>query len=302
MKKIAIVVVLTLMAGLIAVFVKDMDSSKVNALLKEYKIIASKSDLYYSYDQITKKHPWGLVVKNEGLYFITDLDGNLLNEQGFKRIGSFDGYGMAEVESSEGLLGLINSQGEIILEALYDDINKFGEDQLAIVETRIPYGDQHGTQQVRYKSREGLIDRSGRFVIEPEFFNITYLEDINLYNVDYFHYQESLGSKESLFSASSGWLENATYDDIGKFKDGLAIVTKNKQSGLINQDGSIVIPPIYRNVFEVSEGLIRVDTERETAFFDVTGNIVIPFSDHRGGIFNHGVSIVYPPKSNRKVA
>lgn len=302
MKKLISIIALIITATLSTFLVKSTDTDDIKEFLKKHKIIASKSDLYYSYDQISKKYPWGLVVKKQDEYFVTDLDGNKLNERGFKRIGSFDEYGVAKVETAENFVGLMNNQGDLVAETLYDKIGHFAEDHLAIVEKRIPYNSQGNSGQIRYKSREGLVRRSGEFVVRPEYANITYLEDVGLYHIDYYFYQENLGSKESLFSARYGWLDNATYDSIGKFKDGLAIVKTKNHSGLINQDGSIVIPPIYRTVFEESEGLIRVDTERETAFFDVKGNIVLPFSKHRGGLFNYGVSIVHSPNRPRKVA
>lgn len=304
MKKILVFTLLFLTLGAITHFARDINPQSVNDLLKRYKIIASKPDVYYSYDQISRTYPWGLVAKADDVYFLTDVDGNKLNERGFRRIHSFDEYGLAKVENSDRMVGLINTRGELIADTLYNDIEEFGADQLAIVERQVPYtrtpsGSE--SQQIYYKHREGLIDTTGKLVIEPEYFNLTYLDEQELYLIDYYYYGEKLGSRRSLYSATKGWLENATYDSISPFKGGLAIVTKDGRDGLINANADIVIPPIYDTIFEASEGLMRVDNaEGQSAFFNRDGVSVIPFRDYRIPThFKHGVSVVLSPESNQ---
>lgn len=304
MKKILVYTLAFLTLGALSFIASNVDSRAVNDLLKRYKIIASKPDVYYSYDQISRTYPWGLVAKTGDDYYLTDLDGNKLNERGFRRIHSFDEYGLAKVENNDRLVGLISSRGELIADTLYNDIEPFGEDQLAIIERQVPYTSNSSAsenQQVHYKHREGLIDITGNLVIEPEYFNLTYLEQPELYLIDYYYYTENLGSRRSLYSATKGWLENATFDSIGPFKDGVSIVTKNGRDGLINTNADIVIPPIYDTIFEASEGLMRVDNaDGQSAFFNREGVSVIPFRDYRNPThFKHGVSVVLSPKSNR---
>ncbi|WP_028672541.1 WG repeat-containing protein [Saccharospirillum impatiens] len=302
MKKTGLILFLVATVFLTARFATTVDRETVTQFLKDYKIIASKPDIYYSYDRISKTYPWGLIAKKDDVYFMTDPDGNKINERGFQKIGSFNDYGLAEVENSEGMVGLINTAGELIADTAYYDINPFGEDELAIVEVLIPY-DSSGSgdsQQVSYKGREGLISTAGELVVEPEYFNITYREDVALYHINYYYYGEKLGSRNSLFSATDGWLENSTYDSIGKFENGVAVVTKDGLDGLIDTKAETIIPPMYNNVFEASEGLLRVDnTDDQSAFFDIEGNIVIPFRDYRIPThFKHGISIVLSPDSN----
>ena len=209
----------------------------------------------------------------------------------------FSEDGIAIVQNSESKYGLINTKGEYLIDTIYQKITGFNDFGLAIVSKNTPYTTKNGHTSSR--RTQGIIDINGQFKIKPEYFNITYLEDLEIYIIDHHSYQQSSSPlKKSLYSATKGWIDNATYDSIGKFKNGLAIVSKDKKRGVITKDGSVVIPPIYEYVFEEAEGLIRVSKDKLTAFFDTKGNIAIPFKDNRAGSFNHGVSIIYSKTSN----
>jgi hypothetical protein len=287
-----------LLASLFITLLSGCNETEITKTLKEYKIISSIEDRDFLPNQIKKTFDWGFIIRDDRLYKIANKEGKILTQSGFKWMPKFSDKGIAIVQNSESKYGLIDTKGEYLLETIYDKITDFNKFGLAIISRNNPYTTKSGHTSSR--RTQGLIDIYGKFKIEPEYFNITYLEDLEIYIIDHHSYQQSRSPlKKSLYSVSKGWVENATYDSIGKFKKGLAIVRKDKKSGIINKDGEVIIPPIYEYVFEETEGLISVSKDKLTAFFDTQGNIVIPFKDNRAGSFNHGVSIIYSKTSNR---
>ena len=286
-----------LLASFFIVSLSGCNKSEIIEVLKEYKIISSIEDREFLPNQITKTFDWGFIIRDKNLYKIANKEGKILTQSGFKWMPKFSKVGIAIIQNSESKYGLINTKGEYLLDTIYQKITDFNDFGLAIVSKDNPYKTNNG--QTSSRRTKGLIDIKGQFKIKPEYFNITYLEDLEIYIIDHHSYQQSKSPlKKSLYSASKGWVENATYDSIGKFKNNLAIVRKDKKQGVINKDGDVVIPLLYEYVFEETEGLIRVSKDKLTAFFDTKGNIVLPFKDNRAGSFNHGVSIVYSKTGN----
>lgn len=287
-----------LLISLFIALLSGCEKSEVVEKLKEYKIISSIENREFLPNQIKKTFDWGFIIQDERLYKIANKKGEILTQDGFKWVPKFDKNGVAIIQNSESKYGLININGEYLVETIYEKITNFNKFGLAIISKNNPYTTKDGHTSSR--RTQGIIDINGQFKVKPEYFNITYLEDLEIYIIDHHSYRQSKSPlKESLYSPYKGWVKNATYESIGKFKNGLAIVKKDKKRGVINKDGDIIIPPIYEYVFEEADGLIRVSRDKLTAFFDTQGNIAIPFKDNRAGSFNHGVSIVFSKKGNR---
>ena len=70
-------------------------------------------------------------------------------------------------------------------------------------------------------------------------------------------------------------INKADYDYIDNFSDGFARVKKNGKFGLVNNNGEEVVPCIYRNVGNFSEGLAMVDNGKY-GFVNSSGELVIP--------------------------
>lgn len=276
----------------------DSDKVLIEDKLKEYKIISSRSENSHKFDRVVKHYPWGMIAEKERLLFIADLQGNLLNQSGFKKIDSFNNFDIARVTGINSKYGLLNKKGILIADPIYSKIRKFKTDGLAIVETMTPDSTSvNNPNNISHKRSVGIIDTNGKYVVKPEYFNIEYIDDISLYKINHSHFSKN-NPRNSLFSAGKGWVENASYQSIGKFMEGIAIVDKAGKKGVIDRNAEIVIPAIYESVHELKEGLIRVFNDRQTAFFDSKGNIVIPFKKLHANSFEHGVSIVDSQASN----
>ncbi len=273
----------------------EIDLPNTKGKLKEFKIIPHKPEGLETYDKIVKRYSWGLITQKDDLLYITDSLGIKLNKKGFKNINKFNEFNITTVQNTESKYGLVNIKGEVIADTIYSKIHKFKPDKLAVIELQIPHQNT-SNDSISYSTKKGIISTKGEVRIKPEYFNIGYNDEINIYKVTHHHYREK-NPKVSLFSSDLGWIDNASFDQIGKFIEGVAIVHKSGKNGLIDRHGNIVIPTLYRTITGPEEGLLRVFDNKNTAFFDTSGNIIIPFNNYSALPFNNGVSIVHSAKS-----
>ena len=79
------------------------------------------------------------------------------------------------------------------------------------------------------------------------------------------------------------------YDEIdqGFNNDGLARFNKSGKTGLINQEGKEVIPPIYDELYAFRNGLAPVKLDGKIGFIDKENNVVIPIKYDMASFFSH---------------
>jgi ribosome biogenesis protein Tsr3 len=83
------------------------------------------------------------------------------------------------------------------------------------------------------------------------------------------------------------------WDEAWPFREGVAKVQSNKRLGLIDQSGNIIVPCTWRNMGEMSEGLISVmDESGKCGYIDKTGKVVIPCQWRQAWDFNGGLAVV----------
>lgn len=83
------------------------------------------------------------------------------------------------------------------------------------------------------------------------------------------------------------------YDEMGRFKNGLAAVALDKKYGFINTKGETVIPLKYDYAEDFSEGLAIVGINHKYGFINTKDKIIIPLKyDNAFMGFSEGVSIV----------
>lgn len=107
------------------------------------------------------------------------------------------------------------------------------------------------------------------------------------------------------------------YQDLGRYADGLIKAEKNGKYGYIDIDNNIVIPFIYEDAEDFSEGfaLVHIDAGynggmynafhvKKSGFINKKGEVVIPFKfadqrlNYHGGIFNDGLAAMGVAKNN----
>ncbi|MFC4306798.1 WG repeat-containing protein [Cohnella boryungensis] len=85
----------------------------------------------------------------------------------------------------------------------------------------------------------------------------------------------------------------AIYDEIGDFRDGIAVMKRNKKYGMIDRSGKEIIAPIYSSLGNFKEGAALFTKNGKHGFLDKKGNEIIPaqFEDTYGG-FSEGMAAV----------
>lgn len=221
-----------------------------------------------------------------------------------------------------------NGYANIIKDSTYGYIDKKGIEVLftQYEETYFYYGN---TGIAKKEGKYGLIDRKGNPLTDFRynmifFFGFNHFKGIiskdsnhlldnkgkiifneNLmYNIksDYFEkdsllvYEKSIGSKklQGLVGLDNTIVVEPIYDNIYFIEDkDFFVVKKNNKYGFINKSGKEVIPLIYDNVaFNITEGLISVKQKNKCGFINRNNEIIIPFEYDEAYPFFDGIAFV----------
>jgi hypothetical protein len=137
-------------------------------------------------------------------------------------------------------------------------------------------------------SKYGYIDRTGKFVIEPQF---NEARDFSYNGMAVVGFAQEL---TVLFDNTETDEEsNKTIQERNKnqppLKEGIVRVVK---WGVINETGRIIINPIFDNIGNFSEGLASVTIGGKCGYIDETGKYVIEPKFAKCGMFSHGIADV----------
>ena len=84
---------------------------------------------------------------------------------------------------------------------------------------------------------------------------------------------------------------------ISEFKEGFALVQEivedKAKYGMIDRTGKVVVPFMYDNIGDFSEGLAAVRMGQEIGFIDRAGNLVLQVPYYSAGSFREGLSVVH---------
>jgi len=148
-------------------------------------------------------------------------------------------------------------------------------------------------ERSEYKTKYGFIDKSGKFVIKPQFDSAESFSE-GLAAV-------GMNSKNGYIDKTGKLVIAARYDSAFQFSDGLAKVAIGDKSGFIDTRGNMVISPRFAysgfgnslNYRGFKEGLAAVEVNNKTGYIDKTGKIVIAATYKYGTDFNSGLAEVF---------
>jgi WG containing repeat len=194
---------------------------------------------------------WGVInLKNE---FITKADYESLVYAGADNIVVRKRINPAQVKA-----GCINLQGEVKIPFQYEGISIHG--LRAIV---------FNLERAKYVY--GLIDLENHILIPIRYKNIYPLGTLR-YAV------ENESGKIALHGENGKPITDFQIDSISQFRDSKAIIYENLKQGLIDRDGNIKLPSIYRSVQITGENKVRVEPPYEWFFITDKNEIVNRFS------------------------
>jgi hypothetical protein len=173
--------------------------------------------------------------------------------------------------------GFMDRNNNIIIPAQYDGVDKFKE----------------GYAEVRIKSAKGLIDKTGQFVIQPEFEQLLYDP------ISKMAYARTFNRKVYYIDLEGNKLE-INYSETGYFFKGDYNYVRNeyKKYGIIDKKGKIIVPLIYDYITIIDRGFVVYDGGR-SALIDKNNQFILPF-DYDFIWFHENSEIIVISK-NKKV-
>ena len=143
---------------------------------------------------------------------------------------------------------------------------------------------QDGIAVVCKEGKYGIIDTSGKWVIEPQFDGLSSFQDgIAIAHKD---------GKCGYVDRSGAYVIPAAFDYAWEFREGLAAVGDGNLVGFIDRTGQIVVEPQFEEVQDFHEGMAAVMVNGKWGFIDCTGKVVVEPIYHEVSRFNRGIAQV----------
>ncbi|MDX5585998.1 MAG: WG repeat-containing protein [Aureibaculum sp.] len=181
---------------------------------------------------------------------LIDIDGNIIIEPVYDEISGYFINGFMRVKNN-GKAGIINEKGEIVIPIEYDNVLDYKNNMFTAEKA----------------NKWGIIDVENNIIIPFEYRRIRHFEDdlalvtdkgtgyINMKN-------EIVIEPQNNFNLS------------GDFYNGLALVKKDKKFGYINKNNEIIIPIVYDNALPFKEKKTIVKKDGLTFFINQKGKII----------------------------
>jgi hypothetical protein len=212
----------------------------------------------------------------------------------------------------DGKWGLIDRTGKVVVSPQFDDIARF-EKGMAVVVMETEHATTYGYVDtcgniippqfdgwglfgedmafVRVGEKWGLIDRTGKVVVEPRFdncdFEICFNEGLAAV---------SQSGRWGYIDKTGTFVINPQFDWAGTFREGYANIQEGDEEsgkvGLIDRTGRIVISPEFEVINGFGEGLVAVRVAGKYGFIDIQGRFVIAPRFDWAGSFCEGLARV----------
>ena len=177
--------------------------------------------------------------------------------------------------SQDGLWGLRDSDGNIIVPAMYDWIYSFHEGIAVVVIWDMDAG---------WWGREyfGFIDITGRVIVPPIFEGAGDFSDGRA--------AVRSGGLWGFIDRNGALVVPHMYQNAGDFVEGLAAVRYEDRWGFIDRNGAMVVPAVHDDVGDFSEGFAVIRSGDLFGFINRSGNIVVPAQFEMVSNFSGGVA------------
>jgi hypothetical protein len=218
------------------------------------------------YDEVADFRHGVSIVKSNSQKGVINKTGKVIIPLGDYEIKYFDATKFIVTKGR--LSGVMDRQGNWVLPMEYNSIGYFDEFFLADAKLCA----------IRKGEYYGLITRDCQFALQPE---IEKLDQIftGIYKLTR---NNPAGWQEvALYKASSGKLiSDYIYDDIGRYSEGYAAYMRDGKVGYLDTNGVEVIPPVYMNGWEFSNGFAMIEDDYGMALIDKNNRMVTDHYDH----------------------
>lgn len=205
-----------------------------------------------------------IYAEQDGLVYCFDKEGKLYLEEAWDYIRFKDG--LFEVQR-DSMMGLLDEDGNVILEPKYDVVSSIPEKKLVIVKNDGLYG---------------VLDYDGNIKVPFVYDWIRYDDGITDGGLRIECRRPSESDSESAVKWSYGYLSGGdfsekippVYDYMSYFAEGRAIVGQDGKYGVILEDGTLEYSLIYDNARVFSDGSLMLHTADLMELYDRDGNLI----------------------------
>ena len=208
------------------------------------------------YDEVRAfKYGYAAVRQNEAWHYI-NTKGELAFERGFAKASDFGIAGLAAVKSTNGeKVGVINQQGDWIVQPTFDDFNGCSA---------------NGHMLVKANDHWGVLNRQGKWVAKPQFDRVRSFSSIDSLPVE-------INEKWGVIDREGKWLVQPRYYSIRGFNnlDTAIYSTAWDQHGLMDAQGNTLTDDSYHPAdnFKIASDfqLVSFEGYSRTSFFSPRG-------------------------------
>lgn len=208
-----------------------------------------------------------------------------------------NGYCVLE---KNGKMGLMDAKGNIVLEPIYESCSDVQGDFVSIKDgffsnehKNKPYAFNLKTKQVFFLQNEANININFQFsgidgvlitrLYDPSnkstryglgnFKNEILLPNIykEIDKIDDGHLRVKTIDGLYGFVNAKTWVETPSYNYLGRFKDGLALIEQNNKWGFINNEGKQILPIKYDKAYAFQNGFADVTYNKDYFIIDTAG-------------------------------
>lgn len=190
---------------------------------------------------------------NDEKYGFLDTNGNTILPFIYDGVGEFSGGAAKLPQQTWNSLkwGFINRLGDTIVLPKFSKVGDFIE----------------GITWYQKGSKKGLLAINGQELTPPEY------DDLDIISANSARVRQ--GGRCGLIDRNGDIIVPISYSGIFDFHNGFAKVLQGNKVGLIS-DRKVIVEPRYEDLYNMSEGLIRMKKNGHFGFIDTTGKEVIP--------------------------
>ena len=189
------------------------------------------------------------VVRLDSKYGLVDKNGNYIVQPVYDHMGTYFFDGLLLVRN-DGKVGFMNDRGEIVIPLQFESASFFS----------------HGLAYAKLDGKYGYINTKGEFVVEPEF------EDAGAFTSDGYA-KVKLDGKWGYIDRNGEFIAEPAYDYARDFSGGYAVVKIGELWGIIDSDGEYIVDPAhgYDSIGYFQNGAAAVEKDGFCGFVNGKG-------------------------------
>lgn len=265
-----------------------------------------------------------IAVMDDDEWMVINLDEEIILKKGYERVNAWNGRFLTFMK--DGFWGVVDYSGKTICKPVYESIQPFEE----------------GYFITRINGKKGLLSDTGEEILPPQ------CDDVRIYNEDLFFYkikynwgavnrkgEKVLAPEYQLYEnistnflkltkdnivylysiASEKIIAKDNFDEFYPFSSNYILCKQDRQLGLMNLDGDLVLSVQYSEIQVFDEDRFRVKVNNKWGVVAKNNELIIPFDydyiaplknrnclvklDNRFGIANYEGELVVPIEFDR---